>query len=158
MLTENSIENLIEGVMRQGPEILSRCVSHAEELTQYKTRLEEEFLDYELPKKQFDKNKWLIPDDYCPDLLVQLYDMCKTDEQRDRVSQELDLYTKHGMLDLLYVMQYIVDTLRQNNIVWGVGRGSSVASYVLFLIGVHKIDPIKYELPIDEFFKGEQNG
>ena len=158
MLTENSIENLIEGVMRQGPEILSRCVSHAEELTQYQKRLEEEFLDYELPKKQFDKNKWLIPDDYCPDLLVQLYDMCKTDEQRDRVSQELDLYTKHGMLDLLYVMQYIVDTLRQNNIVWGVGRGSSVASYVLFLIGVHKIDPIKYELPIDEFFKGEQNG
>lgn len=158
MLTENSIENLIEGVMRQGPEILSRCVSHAEELTQYQKRLEEEFLDYELPKKQFDKNKWLIPDDYCPDLLVQLYDMCKTDEQRDRVSQELDLYTKHGMLDLLYVMQYIVDTLRQNNIVWGVGRGSSVASYVLFLIGVHKIDPIKYEIPIDEFFKGEQNG
>jgi DNA polymerase III alpha subunit len=39
-----------------------------------------------------------------------------------------------------------------------VGRGSSVASYVLFLIGVHKIDPIKYELPIEEFFKGEDNG
>ena len=87
-----------------------------------------------------------------------LYDLCETDEQRDRVSQELDLYIKHGMLDILYVMKYIVDTLRANNIVWGVGRGSSVASYVLYLIGVHKIDSIKYNLPITEFFKGEQNG
>jgi DNA polymerase III alpha subunit len=55
-------------------------------------------------------------------------------------------------------MKYIVDTLRANNIVWGVGRGSSVASYVLHLIGVHKIDSIKYSIPIEEFFKGEING
>ena len=55
-------------------------------------------------------------------------------------------------------MKYVVDTLRDNNIVWGVGRGSSVSSYVLYLIGIHKIDSVKYALPIDEFFKGEQNG
>jgi DNA polymerase III alpha subunit len=55
-------------------------------------------------------------------------------------------------------MKYVVDTLRENNIVWGVGRGSSVASYVLHLIGVHKIDSIKYNIPIEEFFKGEQHG
>jgi DNA polymerase III alpha subunit len=55
-------------------------------------------------------------------------------------------------------MKYIVDTLRANNVVWGVGRGSSVASYVLHIIGVHKIDPIKYNIPIEEFFKEKQNG
>jgi DNA polymerase III alpha subunit len=82
-----------------------------------------------------------------------LYGLCETDEQRDRVSQELELYIKHGMYDVLHVMKYIVDTLRANNIVWGVGRGSSVASYVLYLIGVHKVDSIKYKLPIEEFFK-----
>jgi len=43
--------------------------------------------------------------------------------------------------------------LRKNNIVWGVGRGSSVASYVLFLLGVHKIDSMYYELSVDEFLK-----
>jgi hypothetical protein len=26
------------------------------------------------------------------------------------------------------------------------------------LIGVHKIDSIKYNLPIEEFFKGDNNG
>jgi DNA polymerase III alpha subunit len=62
------------------------------------------------------------------------------------------------MVDVLKAMKYLVDTLRANNVVWGVGRGSSVASYALYLIGVHKIDSIKYNLPIEEFFKGEQNG
>jgi DNA polymerase III alpha subunit len=62
------------------------------------------------------------------------------------------------MYDVLHAMKYIVDTLRANNVVWGVGRGSSVASYVLHLIGVHKVDSIKYNIPIEEFFKGEING
>jgi DNA polymerase III alpha subunit len=74
------------------------------------------------------------------------------------VDQELELFVKNGMYDLLHVMKYVVDTLRENNVVWGVGRGSSVASYVLHLIGVHKIDSVKYNIPIEEFFKGEQHG
>ena len=60
------------------------------------------------------------------------------------------------MMAVLKCMKYIVDTLREHNIVWGVGRGSSVASYVLHLLGVHKIDSIKYDIPIGEFFKGEK--
>jgi len=96
---------------------------------------------------------WFIPEDYCPDLIAGLYSMCETQEQTDRVSEELEAFIKHGMLDLLFVLKYIVDTLRQNNIVWGVGRGSSVASYVLYLIGVHKIDSIKYNLDWQEFLR-----
>ena len=57
------------------------------------------------------------------------------------------------MLDLLFCLKYIVDTLRENNVVWGVGRGSSVASYVLYLLGVHKIDSIKYNLDWREFLR-----
>ena len=57
------------------------------------------------------------------------------------------------MIELLHFMKYLVDTLRKNNVVWGVGRGSSVASYILYLIGVHKVDSIKYNLDINEFLK-----
>jgi DNA polymerase III alpha subunit len=57
------------------------------------------------------------------------------------------------MIPMLKTMKYVVDTLRANDVVWGVGRGSSVASYVLHIIGVHKIDSIKYNIPIEEFFK-----
>jgi DNA polymerase III alpha subunit len=53
----------------------------------------------------------------------------------------------------LRYLKYLVDTLRKNNVVWGVGRGSSVASYVLFLIGVHRIDSLYYDLNVDEFLK-----
>ena len=73
-----------------------------------------------------------------------------------RIIQELALYKKHNMILMLKTMKYIVDTLRTNNVIWGVGRGSSVASYVLHIIGVHKIDSVKYNLPIEEFFKGEK--
>jgi DNA polymerase III alpha subunit len=69
------------------------------------------------------------------------------------VGQELLLYSERDLFPLLQYLKYLVDTLRANKIVWGVGRGSSVASYVLYLLGVHKINSIKYELEIDEFLK-----
>ena len=153
MLTNNTIEELIEGVLRHGPDILSYCVSDSEELKKYSQRINAEFLNYPIPNSKIDPTHWFIPNDYCPNLIEILYGMCETESQRNRVNQELELYIKHEMYDILHVMKYLVDTLRANNIVWGVGRGSSVASYVLYLIGVHKIDSIKYSLPIEEFFK-----
>ncbi len=103
--------------------------------------------------------EWFMPEEYCPDLIAGLYSLCETQQQIDRVNQELELFIQHGMFDLLFYLKYLVDTMRQNNIVWGVGRGSSVASYVLYLIGVHKIDSIKYELDIHEFLKkGDNDG
>jgi DNA polymerase III alpha subunit len=99
------------------------------------------------------QQKWFMPDDYCPNLVEMLYGMCNTPEQTERVSLELELFIQHGMYDLLHYLKYLVDTMRENNIVWGVGRGSSVASYVLYLIGVHKVDSLKYDLDIHEFLK-----
>lgn len=116
------------------------------------TRLE----SLDITIEEFDKNnqaQWYMPDDYCPNLMEFLYGCCETEDQTNRVSQELELFIQHGMLDLLYYLKYLVDTMRENKILWGVGRGSSVASYVLFLIGVHKIDSIKYNLDIKEFLK-----
>lgn len=82
-----------------------------------------------------------------------LEEMCKDDVCRDRVNLEMDLFEERGLVPLLQLMMFLVDHFRSNKIVWGVGRGSSVASYVLFLIGVHKIDPIKYGLDVHDFLK-----
>ena len=70
-----------------------------------------------------------------------------------RVEEELALYKARNLYPVLQLMIYIVDTMRKNNLVWGVGRGSSVASYVLYLIGIHKINSIRYNLNIKEFLK-----
>jgi DNA polymerase III alpha subunit len=97
---------------------------------------------------------WYMPKDYLNlDIAALVLGQCKTEQELQRVGQELLLYQERDLFNLLRYLKYLVDTLRKNNIVWGVGRGSSVASYVLYLIGVHKINSLKYELDIDEFLK-----
>jgi len=106
--------------------------------------------------EDFDKknqNNWFMPENYCPDLIEKLYEICDSDVKRERVTQELELFLQYNMITLLHYLKYLVDTMRSHNIVWGVGRGSSVSSYILYLIGVHKIDSIKYNLDIREFLK-----
>lgn len=70
-----------------------------------------------------------------------------------RIELELELFRTRNLFPVLQTLIYIVDTMRKNNIVWGVGRGSSVASYCLYLIGVHRINSLKYNLDIHEFLK-----
>lgn len=112
--------------------------------------------NFDIDIADFDKicqSDWFMPKDYYPNLVEMLYSMCTTQEQTDRVSEELTAFIEHGMMDLLFYLKYLVDTLRENNVVWGVGRGSSVASYVLYLLGVHRIDSIKYNLDWREFLR-----
>ena len=70
-----------------------------------------------------------------------------------RVEMELALYKERNLFPIIQVLLFVVDILRRNDLVWGVGRGSSVASYILYLIGIHKVDSIKYNLDIREFLK-----
>jgi len=77
---------------------------------------------------------------------------------KERVETELALFKAKNLFPVLQLMIYIIDTMRKHELVWGVGRGSSVASYCLYLIGVHKVDSIKYNLDIREFLKEENNG
>lgn len=154
MSTNNTIDQLITGVMIHGPDILKHTLTDAD-LTAYTARLDKERLDYPVPPDSIDINEWFMPKEY-KDLDIEnfLIDQCPN-ENRNRLAQELALYRQNNMMSVLRVIKYIVDTLRKNNVVWGVGRGSSVASYALYLIGIHKIDSVKYNLPLEEFFKGE---
>jgi DNA polymerase III alpha subunit len=154
MWTENNTqEQLIAGVLRHGPDILEHCQTSAD-LTKYIDRINQERLDYPQPRT-IDPEQWFIPRSY-RDMDIEEWIVAQCPEENyDRVLRELELFRDNGMVPVLRCMKYVVDTLRENKVVWGVGRGSSVASYVLFLIGLHKIDSVKYSIPIEEFFKGE---
>lgn len=103
--------------------------------------------------KDMQKN-WHMPEEYKKlDIAVWLLEQCKTDPELQRVGEELLLYQERDLFDLLRYLKYMVDTFRKHNVVWGLGRGSSVASYVLYLIGVHKINSMYYDLSIDEFLR-----
>jgi DNA polymerase III alpha subunit len=109
------------------------------------------------PLIEFDQkniNNWHMPEKYYQiNVLQWLLERCQNDEERLRVQMEYDLFEKKKFVRVLQFLIYFVDTLRANNIVWGVGRGSSVASFCLFLIGVHKINPLLYNLDITEFLR-----
>ena len=106
---------------------------------------------------EFDKSnceKWHMPEKYYQiNVLQWLLDKCQNDEEKLRVQMEYDLFEKKNFIRVLQFLIYFVDTLRASNMVWGVGRGSSVASFCLFLIGVHKINPLLYNLDITEFLR-----
>jgi DNA polymerase III alpha subunit len=100
------------------------------------------------------QTNWYMPDEY-KQMNIAEYVLSKTtnEEQKQRVLTELEMFAERGMENVLRFMVYLIDTMRKNNIVWGVGRGSSVSSYVLYLIGIHKVDSIKFELDIKEFLR-----
>lgn len=101
---------------------------------------------------------WLISEDIRTIPVREfLLGLCKTELEIARVNDEMDLYESRDLIPLLQLMMYLVDHFRRNKIVWGVGRGSSVASYVLYLIGVHRIDSIKYNLSVTEFLKDDDH-
>jgi DNA polymerase III alpha subunit len=100
------------------------------------------------------RNNWFLPEEYKNfDIAQYVLDQCKSDAELQRAGEELLLYQERDMFILLQYLKYLVDTMRQNNIVWGVGRGSSVSSFVLYLIGIHRINSLYYDLSIDEFLK-----
>jgi len=87
------------------------------------------------------------------DIAKWVLDQCQNQEELQRCGQELLLFQERNLFGLLGYLKYLVDIMRDNGIVWGVGRGSSTASFVLYLIGVHKINSIYYDLNINEFLK-----
>lgn len=119
-----------------------------------------QFILYDKPNmsiKEFDKqnqNKWFMPKEYIDmDIAQFILDQANGTAELQRAGEELLLFQERGLFPLLRYLKYLVDTMRANNVVWGVGRGSSIASFVLFLLGVHRINSLYYDLSIDEFLK-----
>lgn len=78
---------------------------------------------------------------------------CKSEIEKNRVEYELSEFEKRNMIPIMRHLIYCVEKWRESNVVWGVGRGSSVSSFVLFLIGINRINPIEFDLNIHEWLK-----
>lgn len=136
------------------------CLSYVEFVN------ENNLKDWPLPKPYYEEIRaqketdsyyqmsWYMPDFYknfnIEDYIISL---CKSEEEKERVISELELFKRHNMLNVLRFLKYLIDKMKENKMLWGVGRGSSVASYSLYLLGVHKINSIKYNLDIREFLR-----
>lgn len=116
-----------------------------------------QYIKNNIPIESFDmqnQKKWYMPKKYKDlDIAAYVLSLCKTDDELQRCGHELLMYQDRNLFDLLKFLTYLVDVMKENNIIWGVGRGSSVSSYVLYKLGVHRIDSMYYKLEIDEFLR-----
>jgi DNA polymerase III alpha subunit len=107
--------------------------------------------------QEFDRRlqqTWHMPDNYKQlDIAQHILDLCTTDAELQRCGHELLLYQERDLFNLLRFLKYLVDVMTENQVIWGVGRGSSVSSYVLYKLGVHKINSMFYELDVEEFLR-----
>lgn len=100
------------------------------------------------------QDEWFIPDQYLElNIEEYIFEKCSTKDEISRVEYEMKIYKKNNLEKMLKFIVFLVDKMREMGCVWGVGRGSSTCSYVLFLIGIHKINSIKYDLDFNEFLK-----
>jgi hypothetical protein len=97
---------------------------------------------------------WYMPIEYKQlDIAAYVLGLCDSDAELQRCGQELMLFQERNLFDLLKYLKYLVDVMTENRLIWGVGRGSSVASFVLYKLGVHKINSLYYELDPEEFLR-----
>lgn len=105
---------------------------------------------------------WNIPDRYkkldvvsylldAHDALFEGTDDNEMTKREERLAEELVKFKKLGLFDVLRTVIWIINTLSIHDVVWGIGRGSSVSSYVLYVIGVHDVDSYAYHLDINDF-------
>lgn len=115
-------------------------------------------VSYSLPKSlktiEERKNNWFYPEFYDKINLKDYFlNLCKNDEEKNRVLLELNMFEERDMNKFLRFCIYFSDMIKKYNWVVGVGRGSSVASFCLHLLKIHLVNPLKYNIDIKEFLK-----
>jgi DNA polymerase III alpha subunit len=117
--------------------------------------IKQKFHNISVPEFHAQQQKnWHMPDSYKTlDIADHVLKLCNNEAELQRCGEELLIYQERELFDLLRYLKYLVDVMKQNNIVWGVGRGSSVASFVLYKLEVHRINSLYYNLDVTEFLR-----
>ena len=138
----------------------------SEEVEQFNSQVaEQDRLRLEAPEPIPIQMDWQLPDQYknmnlretivarAVDRLIAIdYDEVTQERAALRIQTELDEIEARGMVEFMKTIIYVLDTFREKDIFWGVGRGSSCACYILFILGLHCVDCVKFDVPMSEFF------
>ena len=137
----------------------------SDEVTNYNKRFYNDQISQKVETNPI-STEWIIPESYATidlsnciiELLkkeIELMDFSDEDIKTRyyRTRMEYRIWKQRNLLDMLRTLIYVVNTFNENNIIWGTGRGSSCASYILYLIGLHQVDSVAYDLDIGDFFR-----
>lgn len=158
---------LIGKILRQEP-VGSIRVKECQDVRRYQDQSGQRFEYWEDDEKiegpSLETYKWNIPETYLKldldarvrtelERFLNQNDPENPETYRDRTEKELKLIREQNMTEFFQALIFIIETFQERNLVYGVGRGSSAASFVLFLLKIHRIDPVRYQIPMEEFFK-----
>ena len=155
-------QDLVNQIMQGNRQLDGYCVDRSVDLARGADILEHmptliAHQDQDITVEEFDRGcqkNWHMPQSYQDlDIAELVLSLCDTDSELQRCGQELLMYQERDLFNLLRYLKYLVDVMRDNQVIWGVGRGSSVASYVLYKLGVHRIDSLHYDLDPAEFLR-----
>lgn len=121
------------------------CVKELNEELDLSWNIPEEYKNIDI--RQFIANKLLLETE------KKLFSDEDIEARISRIDTEISLYEKYEIVEILKTLIYIVDTFNKHKMIWGTGRGSSCSSYLLYLIGLHDVDSVKYDLEVTEFFR-----
>lgn len=144
-------------VVSETPEVtqFNEQVSDTEQLKLVENEPIQLSMEWKLPEKYqtMDLGAYIADLFFSADTQAELnYDPVHLNLAIDRIAAELAEVEKRGMTQFMRTLIFVLDEFRLNDVVWGVGRGSSCACYLLFLVGLHVVDCVKMEIPLIEFF------
>jgi DNA polymerase III alpha subunit len=144
--------SILDGMIVDDTVDLARMPNHLDPAPHFKPQ---QFYTIPVPEWHAQQQaNWHMPTEYKQlDIAAHVLRLCTTEAELQRCGEELLLYQERDLFNLLKYLKYLVDVMTENKIIWGVGRGSSVASYVLYKLGVHRINSMFYNLDVHEFLR-----
>ena len=137
-------------IAQHGIDLYPYWILNQKEITKFNRVVNDLNLDYQLVTNI--TNEWFMPVEYGEfDIKHYVLSAASTPEEIERVHYEMAIFERADLINLLKLLKYLVDTFRSNNILLGVGRGSSTHSFVLYLLGIHKVNSLFYDLNFNEF-------
>lgn len=121
--------------------------------TKYRQDITHELKDVVIePDTNYDKGQYDA-------ILIELHGINRGDVDQiihqERFAMELDYFERGGHQHLIVKLYNLIQRFNENGVVWGVGRGSACACYLFYLMGVHDVNPIEFDLEFKEFSKEE---
>lgn len=122
-----------------------------------------EFNETKLNMPEFECPSGYIPKDYiehlCFKRLNEIEDKVKNPSKYvNRIYEELKVIHELGFTSYFLIIKDIIDFAKNNNIPVGPGRGSVAGSLVAYLLGITKVDPVKYDLMFERFLSIHRKG
>ena len=142
---------------------------HTEEELENTNKILEQIEEYDVLHepmlKKFDCPDGMEPDEYLRHLCREGWKKLiqpkipKSEQQvyLDRIKTELDVFERAGLASYFLMVQDILQYVNDQGWLPGPGRGSAAGCLVSYLIGITKIDPLKYDLMFERFYNDGRN-